>query len=302
MNTTLEAPDNQEAVQIPGTEFCVSLVDITPTMARAWLLRNYENNRTVNESNLARLKDDIENGNWQVSHQGIAFDSSGKLIDGQHRLMAIANSGKTVTSLVWTNVPFSVFEITDRGQKRDYHTILQIKGHKNDRAFHSTARILTNFIKGFHRGYTPNSIELIEETIAVYGGAIKNIQSKSKGSSASLMMRSAQFLFPCTLGLQIDPDKTYEFIEQYRDGFGIEKGASTGILRDFVLSRANSVNKVSSAEFFELAAYCLSKFIKGEKLKILQRSSIHGEVAKFLASSGLSKAGKFHNSFIRSTD
>lgn len=298
MNSTLELPKNQESVKVPGTEFSVSLVDVTPDLARSWLLRNYENNRNVNGTNLARIEDDIKAGQWQVSHQGIAFDSQGRLIDGQHRLMAIANTGITVACLVWRDIPFDVFEITDRGQKRDYHTILQIKGHKNDRSFHSAIRLLTNFTKGFHRNYIPNSIELLEETIEVYGGAIRSIQSQTSGASTSLHMKSSQFLFACLLGLQISADKTYTFIEQYKEGFGIEKGASTGLLRDFVLSRANTVNQISSSEFFQLAAYCLSKFIRDQKLKIIQRSNIQGEVEKFLSASKLCPDGKFHSSFL----
>jgi hypothetical protein len=39
-------------------------------------------------------------GNWKLTHQGIAFNCDGTLLDGQHRLAAIVKSGKDIQMLV----------------------------------------------------------------------------------------------------------------------------------------------------------------------------------------------------------
>jgi hypothetical protein len=42
----------------------------------------------------------MKNGNWSVTHQGIAFYEDGTLADGQHRLEAIVRSGATITMYI----------------------------------------------------------------------------------------------------------------------------------------------------------------------------------------------------------
>ncbi len=46
-------------------------------------------------------------GKWVLTHQGIALNTKGELIDGQHRLRMIIQSGKSATLFVVYNVPDS---------------------------------------------------------------------------------------------------------------------------------------------------------------------------------------------------
>lgn len=46
---------------------------------------------------------DIKEGHWDSTHQGIAIASDGTLIDGQHRLLAIVEAGKSVKMNVTFN-------------------------------------------------------------------------------------------------------------------------------------------------------------------------------------------------------
>ena len=60
---------------------------ITPEMAEAWMLLNIVN-RPLDQAKLAQFADDIAAGAWSLTHQGIAFNGSNQLFDGQHRLLA----------------------------------------------------------------------------------------------------------------------------------------------------------------------------------------------------------------------
>ena len=64
------------------------------------------------------------NGDWQLTHQGIAFDTTGRLIDGQHRLHAIIEAGVPVQILVTRGCSASSFSILDRGANRRPSDIL----------------------------------------------------------------------------------------------------------------------------------------------------------------------------------
>lgn len=66
--------------------------EITPERAADLLSRNSANRPIIGRA-LLRYKDDLVNGAFTVTHQGIAINEDGCLIDGQHRLTAIIETG-----------------------------------------------------------------------------------------------------------------------------------------------------------------------------------------------------------------
>lgn len=67
-------------------------VFVSPERARTMLGRN-EGNRQRRPSTVSHYADQMKRGEWQQTHQPLAFDEDGNLIDGQHRLAAVAQSG-----------------------------------------------------------------------------------------------------------------------------------------------------------------------------------------------------------------
>ena len=78
--------------------------EIDPALAKKYLARNVAN-RNLREATIESYEIDMRAGNWVPTHQGIAFNDRGDLIDGQHRLSAIARSGVTVKMLVTRGLP-----------------------------------------------------------------------------------------------------------------------------------------------------------------------------------------------------
>jgi len=95
----------------------VYTVDVTPELARLWLAVG-RFNRRVNYSAVAKYVRQINAGLWRCTHQGIAFTREGVLIDGQHRLLAVVKTGKTVQMIVFTNEPIENFAFIDCGRNR----------------------------------------------------------------------------------------------------------------------------------------------------------------------------------------
>lgn len=98
---------------------------ITPDMAKQWL-ENNPNNRPIKARRVATLIRDIKNGNFVHTHQGIAFDENGALLDGQHRLTAIAMSGIPVTMEVTFGMPKEFMVYVDTGSLRSVADALTI--------------------------------------------------------------------------------------------------------------------------------------------------------------------------------
>jgi len=91
---------------------------VTPELALKWLETN-DNNRPVSQARVQQLAKDMTDGVFELTHQGIAFDSAGLLIDGQHRLWAVVESKKTVEMFVGFGLDRSeVVHYIDDGRPR----------------------------------------------------------------------------------------------------------------------------------------------------------------------------------------
>lgn len=97
----------------------------------AALLEKNRRNRHFMPSLSMRYVADMEDGLWQTTHEGIAFDEEDNLIDGQHRLQAVVDSGVSVWFLVTRGLPKSAIEVINRGKIRTLAHALQIMGYEH---------------------------------------------------------------------------------------------------------------------------------------------------------------------------
>ena len=119
----------------------VNLTTITPAMAQQLLVGNI-NNRPHDVARSARLAQAILRGEWSVNGDTIRVSKSGRLLDGQHRLHAIAMGNRSVDTLLATNLDDAVFDTIDVGGKpRTAAHIMTMKGEKNATLVSSVARL-----------------------------------------------------------------------------------------------------------------------------------------------------------------
>jgi hypothetical protein len=83
---------------------------ITPERAEQWLAANTAN-RPVSKSTVRGFAEAMRRGDWLVTHQGIAFDTNGVLVDGQHRLAAIIEADLPVEMTVFSDVEPDSFDV-----------------------------------------------------------------------------------------------------------------------------------------------------------------------------------------------
>lgn len=95
----------------------VAFETITPEKA-AELLKANTRNRKLRQSLVDLYASDMKAGLWLQTHQGIAINCDGTILDGQHRLAAIVASGVTITMLVARGVPASSQVAMDDHAKR----------------------------------------------------------------------------------------------------------------------------------------------------------------------------------------
>ena len=103
---------------------------ITPARA-AELLEANSTNRPVSKAVVRSFAEAMRRGEWMVTHQGIAFDVNGVLVDGQHRLAAIIEADLPVELTVFTEVGEGTFDVLDTGKRRTAADVLAIEGEKS---------------------------------------------------------------------------------------------------------------------------------------------------------------------------
>lgn len=113
--------------------------DIGPACATKYI-ESMEGNRTVRQTRVDYYAGQMKAGLWRPTHQGIAFDSDEHMIDGQHRMWAIIESGATVRIMVTRGVNPEDVVAVDNGLARDYGDIAHYAGWETNKLTASIAR------------------------------------------------------------------------------------------------------------------------------------------------------------------
>lgn len=106
----------------------VSIETITPDQAESLLSKNFSNNRKVSLAQVNRLKESIAKGLFYCSSDAIAIDENGYVVNGQHRLTAVATSNKSCQFLVVRDFPRDHVKCLDIRKKRTISDRITIDG------------------------------------------------------------------------------------------------------------------------------------------------------------------------------
>ena len=131
-----------------------TLEEITPEQALRMLDSNTEN-RLLNHQRVKVIANDISEGRWQVNGDSIRFDEHGIMVDGQHRLAAIAKAGVVVQSFVTRGLPVAARKTLDQGKMRGFHDVLRIeRGVKQSAQLAAVTLAIMTFEKAVAGGTT----------------------------------------------------------------------------------------------------------------------------------------------------
>jgi len=116
---------------------------IDPIYARELLRGNTANFRTVDPKLVSVYAEEMSQGRWHgMNGETIIIDDLGRIADGQHRLLAIVKSNKTIDCLVVRESPSTACVELTRGSGRPRTTAqwLQRSGFKNANAIAAICR------------------------------------------------------------------------------------------------------------------------------------------------------------------
>lgn len=169
---------------------------ITPIQAQKYLAKNLAHNRQIRPTWVKSLAKAILRGDWRLTHQPIAFDTSGNLFDGQHRLHAIIQANTAVQVLVVRGVDPGAFTATDIGAKRSVSDLLQISKMEG-----ATMSFLTRVLLGEN-----TSISMVAEARRMFSSDYSVLMFAASGSSRVFSSAPVQSAAICALEIFGDKD------------------------------------------------------------------------------------------------
>ena len=120
---------------------------IQPEVAELYLGKNMAN-RNRDYKRVGQMAADMANGDWMVTHAGIAFDWNGELVDGQHRLAAIVKSGEPQYMLVSRGLDPEVRHVIDTGRPRTAGNSLNVAGYPDATILGGMAKVVALWDEG----------------------------------------------------------------------------------------------------------------------------------------------------------
>ena len=113
------------AIDIRKDQWAFDVEVITPAMASNMLETINVKNRKIRPAVVGRYAEMMQKGHWKLSPEAIVIANTGRLLNGQHRLSAVAKSGVAVRFLVIRGPNEDVFKVLDRGSVRSTSDALQ---------------------------------------------------------------------------------------------------------------------------------------------------------------------------------
>lgn len=102
------------------------VVEVTPEIARRLIETSNHGNRKVRPMVVKKYAKIMKNGDWRFSPETISISRSGRLLNGQHRMLAVIESGVACRFLFATGFEDDVFAVLDRGAIRSRSDALKI--------------------------------------------------------------------------------------------------------------------------------------------------------------------------------
>lgn len=129
------------------------IILVTPELAKEMLNHN-THNRKIRKNRVDALVNEMKSGRFYENGESIVFDENGTLRDGQHRLMAVVESGKSYHFNVVYGVPTENANLYDVGVKRTAMDSIELSDDENIKDL-SSPRItgVANFFLKFKKGY-----------------------------------------------------------------------------------------------------------------------------------------------------
>lgn len=259
-------------------------VTISPADAKAILLA-MPPQRMLSPTNVRYFAELIVAGRFRVTHQGLAFDKEGKLLDGMHRLTACVQADRAISVQVTFNLDRDLFDAMDRGRVRNHADDLVTGTLTSDRKYAEIMAAAAKNIWQIERGLVPWNpppkyefqMKELREIVArhefIYD-AISYVY-KHQSSWRGIGMGVAATFY--TLFHAINPQKADVFIEQVALGENLKYGDPAYAFREYRRHAGSAHGRANRSAIMITLVRAWNAFVEGRTLTRVSSSMPIGE-------------------------
>ena len=251
---------------------------ITPERAKLLLGKN-TTNRNLTISNVRFFEEQLKRGEFMLTHQGIAIGDDGQLLDGQHRLHAIVNTGISAQMLVVCGLAHDSFQVLDTGRTRRASDVLSVSGATQACALAGAIRLYLLYLGLPSSVWTGNGIKSFITTTQInteytrdtegwqWAASLSNLKVTKKIVTASPM---TAIFYLAAIHHGYSREYLAKFASKLSQGDGLLIGNPILAFRNKVISD-NSAYKAQSrlADYLKL----LNAYTSGQSLKIFKQQA-----------------------------
>lgn len=269
----------------------VEIRRITPAEAEKMLERN-EVNRNMRRKLVAAYRADMENGRWQFTAEPIQFSRTGRLLNGQHRLAALAGSTgvKYLDFVVASGLTDASQTLMDQGTGRTITDALSLYhgGHvKNLMVCAGVARWLT-LMPEINSSLTTNDLRnrkvTAAEAMIVFEERAEDIQEAAANAlqlRPHLMGSPTSHAYTWYQMAEVDKDKAAEFFHGITSmSFGVGKDPRKAAVRRLqALARDEATTSDTGFMSMSVLSRCWNDWRRGIEVDSYNIRSRMGVVA-----------------------
>jgi hypothetical protein len=247
------------------TPIKISLKTITPQVAANYLTKN-TGNRPVRKRKVNDLSNEMLAGEWRVNGDTIRMNCT-QLVDGQHRLMAVVQSGVTIDSFVADNVPFEVFPTIDRVTPRSGADTLHVSGEVSVAMLASALGVVHRYLTGKLNDRTAISNSKMRELMDEHPDIRESVKlaNETKKLLPNSIFAGLHYLFS-----RKDQDQADHFMKTLVSGANLENGDPIYCLRERMLKNTISRTKLSRYDQTVLVIKAWNAYRLGHKIYALR--------------------------------
>ncbi|MBF6333421.1 hypothetical protein [Nocardia transvalensis] len=199
---------------------------IGPAEAREILSRN-PRNRKVRKLWAAQIAKDQEAGRWEINGDTVRFDEDGNLIDGQHRMTAVEQSGIPQVFLVVEGLPRATQKTMDKNSRRTAADGLFMDRGEGGKEHTAIGRAILAW-NGVNKPTDTQIIAFTDENFDSISHALDLARPVNKEFGGGIARYAlASYLLTC-----VDPIGAEAFAYLLATGDGLRKGHPVYLLRD----------------------------------------------------------------------
>lgn len=222
------------------------MIVMTPVLAMS-ILRKNTHNRPLSNATVKRYSKLMSEERWELNGEAVIIANDGALVDGQHRLRAVIDSGKNVPMFIVRGVSGSSYKTVDVGKTRSGADALAVLGEeyvKHRLVLAAAAKIVMSFNNDtYNCNQYKTEHDALIEFVEKNKGLMRSVEYAVTLHSARKIVPFSALAAMHFLFCKKDVDEAEKFFHKLDTGEHMNKFDPVNLLRNklFILSQSGGV-------------------------------------------------------------